>query len=321
MVDIVCLNLVVKNIKLSLMQNSISLSSKSVTEAVSEVTSILLQHPLSYGQGMETAADEAAYLVSFVVGLPPDFTAKQAQVELDKSMLVQIQSHLEKRVFSHIPLAYLLGETWQAGYKFYVNEHVLIPRSPIAHMIAEEFFPWLSGDQPMRRILDVCTGSGCLGILAAMQFPQALVDISDIDQQALNVAQRNIRRHSLDNRINAVISDVYEQLPSHQYDIITANPPYVPQSEQTDLPREYTHEPEHALFADQDGLEIAKRIIFGASKFLTANGLLILEVGQSADTLQAHFPEHHFLWHELEFGGEGVCVLSREECKLLAGLK
>ena len=286
----------------------------SVAEAVPEIASVLQQHPLSYGQGIETAIDEAAYLVSFVVGLPPDFDKDHAQILLDDSMRTRMQDVLSRRVFTRTPLAYLLGETWQAGHKFYVDEQVLIPRSPIALMISEGFSPWLSSKQPISRILDLCTGSGCLGILAAMHYPQAMVDISDIDDGAIKVAQKNISLHGLEKRINAVISDVYEQLPCHQYDIITANPPYVPVSEQPDLPSEFFHEPEHALFAGEDGLDIAKRIIFGASQYLSAQGLLILEVGQSANRLQAYFPHHNFMWHELEYGGEGVCILTHDEC-------
>lgn len=302
------------------MQNTITLSSKTVSQAVMEISSLLQQHSVHFGQGMQTAADEAAYLVSFVAGLPPDYSQQQAQAVLDESMLKQLHSLLSERIYSHIPLAYLLGQTWQAGYKFYVNEHVLIPRSPIAQMIAERFSPWLSNDQSVNRILDVCTGSGCLGVLAAIQFNQALVDISDIDPQALQVANQNIKLHALENRINPVISDVYEQLPGHQYDIITANPPYVPLSEQTDLPSEFTHEPEHALFAGEDGLKIAKRIIFGASQLLAPQGLLVLEVGQSAENLQACFHQHHFLWQELDQGGEGVCILTRDECRFITNL-
>lgn len=302
------------------MEKTILLQSESVSEAVIEITSMLQQHPISYGQGIETAVDEAAYLVSFVAGLPPDFSHAQAQCLLQKSMRMQLQEILAKRINLRIPLAYLLGETWQVGYKFFVNEHVLIPRSPIAHMIQEGFFPWLSANQEIEKILDLCTGSGCLGILLAIKYPDAKVDISDIDQAALDVANSNIQLHGLENHINAVISDVYEQLPSRQYDIITANPPYVPQSEQADLPSEFTHEPAHALFAGEDGLDIAKRIIFGASQFLAPQGLLILEVGQSAENLQACFPQHHFLWHELEYGGEGVCVLTKDECNFITNL-
>ena len=302
------------------MENSIRLTCKSVAEAVPEITSLLQRYPLSYGQGMESAVDEAAYLVSFVAGLPPDFSVEQSSTFLDHCMRERLQTILHERIFSHTPLAYLLGETWQAGYKFYVNRHVLIPRSPIALLIMQRFFPWLSEQQPVRRILDLCTGSGCLGILAALQFTEASVDISDIDRRALEVANKNISTHGLEKRINAVISDVYEQLPSAQYDIIIANPPYVPKCEQSDLPSEFSHEPEHALFAGEDGLDIAKRIIFGASQYLDSQGLLILEVGQAAGTLQHCFSQHHFLWLELEYGGEGVCVLTRDECQRMAKL-
>ncbi len=299
------------------MENTISLSCKSVADAVSEIAAVLQQHPLSYGQGMETALDEAAYLVSFVAGLPPDFNDQQAQQILTDPVREQMHSILNKRIFLRMPLAYLLGETWQAGYKFYVNQHTLIPRSPIAEMITQAFSPWLLEDKPITRILDICTGSGCLGILSALHYPDVSVDISDIDQAALRIAQKNIEFHGLENRVNVVISDVYEQLPRHQYDIIIANPPYVPQSEQPELPSEFCHEPEHALFAGEDGLEIAKRIIFGACPMLSPHGLLVLEVGQSAESLQACFPRHQFLWHEFEYGGEGVCVLTRNECEHL----
>ena len=300
------------------MEKPIVLACKSAAEAVPEIASVLQQHSLGYGQGIETAIDEAAYLVSFVLGLPPDFSQQQTDILIDKTVRLRMQTILAERIYSRRPLAYLLGETWLAGYKFYVNQHVLIPRSPIAFMIMEDFFPWLAAEQSPRTILDLCTGSGCLGILAAVHYPQAKVDVADVDQAALEVARENIMLHGLESRINAVISDVYEQLPSRQYDIITANPPYVPVSEQPDLPREFSHEPEHALFAGEDGLNIAKRIIFGASNYLAAQGLLILEVGQSADNLQACFPRHHFLWHELEYGGEGVCVLTRDECMQIA---
>ncbi len=296
------------------MENPIRLTCKSVAEAVPEIASVLQQYPLSYGQGVETAIDEAAYLVSFVAGLPPDFNASHRQFLLDDSMREHMQTVLSKRIFSRTPLAYLLGETWLAGYKFYVNEYVLIPRSPIAFMIAQGFSPWLPRQQPIKRILDLCTGSGCLGILSAIQYPEAIVDITDIDHQALQVASRNIELHGLEKRINAVVSDVYAQLPSQQYDIIIANPPYVPVSGQSVLPSEFSHEPKHALFAGEDGLDIAKRIIFGASQFLDPQGVLILEVGQAAEDLQTSFPQHHFLWQELEYGGEGVCVLTRDEC-------
>ncbi len=297
------------------MENSIALACSSVAEAVHEIADLLQKYPLNYGHGIQTSIDEAAYLVSFVAGLPPDFGEQAAAHLLDQAEVDRLQAFLHKRIFARIPLAYLLGETLLSGVKFFVDPHVLIPRSPIAEMIEDRFFPWWSDKQPARRILDLCTGSGCLGILAALEFDHSQVDVSDIDPKALRVANKNIVFHGMESRINAVLSDVYEQLPGHQYDIIVANPPYVPVSEQPDLPSEFSHEPAHALFAGEDGLDIAKRIILGASQFLEPKGILVLEVGQSAQTLQTQFPHYDFMWHELEHGGEGICVLTCEECK------
>ena len=297
------------------MKNSIALGCHSVADAVHEITDLLNNYPLNYGHGIQTSLDEAAYLVSFVVGLPPDFSDESAGQLLHQNEIERLQDILSKRIFSRIPLAYLLGETLLSGEKFFVDEHVLIPRSPITEMIEDQFSPWWPDKQPVRRILDLCTGSGCLGILAALAFEHSEVDVSDIDPKALSVANKNIAFHAMKARINAVLSDVYEQLPGHQYDIIIANPPYVPVSEQSDLPREFSHEPAHALFAGEDGLDIAKRIIFGASQFLQQKGILVLEVGQSAQALQAQFPQFSFMWQELEHGGEGICVLTCDECK------
>ncbi|MFK7794388.1 MAG: 50S ribosomal protein L3 N(5)-glutamine methyltransferase [Gammaproteobacteria bacterium] len=297
------------------MENSITLACNNVAEGVREIADLLQKYPLNYGHGIQTSIDEAAYLVSFVAGLPPDFGEQEATQSLNQVEVDRLQDFLHQRIFVRIPLAYLLGETLLSGMKFFVNEHVLIPRSPIAEMIEDRFFPWWSGKHSARRILDLCTGSGCLGILAALEFEHSQVDVSDIDPEALQVANKNIVFHGLESRINAVLSDVYEQLPGHQYDIITANPPYVPVSEQSDLPSEFSHEPAHALFAGEDGLDIAKRIILGASQFLEPRGILVLEVGQSAQMLQSQFPHYDFMWHELEHGGEGICVLTNEECK------
>ena len=297
------------------MENSVTLECNNVAEAVSEIADLLQKYPLNYGHGIQTSIDEAAYLVSFVAGLPPDFGEQSGTRLLNQEERDRLQVFLSKRIFSRMPLAYLLGETLLSGVKFFVNEHVLIPRSPIAEMIEDRFFPWWPDKQPVRRILDLCTGSGCLGILAALEFEQAQVDVSDIDPSALKVAEKNIVLHQLELRINAVLSDVYEQLPGHQYDIIIANPPYVPVSEQSDLPSEFSYEPAHALFAGKEGLDIAKRIVFGASKFLEPEGILILEVGQSAQALQAQFPQYGFIWHELEHGGEGICVITCDECR------
>jgi ribosomal protein L3 glutamine methyltransferase len=295
------------------MNEPITLSTQNLKDLIEEVAALLEIQPLSYGQGMQTALDEAAYLVSFVAGLPPDFDPDADNKPLTNQEIVRILTLLQQRIFEHRPMAYLLGQTWLSGVPFRVNEHTLIPRSPIAELIRERFSPWWAGEPS--NILELCTGCGCLGILAAMEFDQACVDMSDIDSHALEVARDNIQMHSLEVRVTAINSDVYDQIPQKQYDIILANPPYVPLSEYADLPAEFRHEPKHALFSGTDGLDIPKRILLGATGYLAPQGILVLEVGQSAEALQARFPSHSFMWQALEEGGEGVCVLTQQECQ------
>ena len=272
---------------------------------------------LSYGHGMVTPLDEAAYLVSFVMGLPPDYSPELNNQLIGPGELDQIREILERRIRERKPLAYILGQTWLAGYLFFINEHTLIPRSPIAELISSQFSPWWSGQGP-DRILDLCTGSGCLGILAAKHFTSATVDLADIDKEALKVASKNVAYHQLEGRVAPLFSDVFDQLPKQTYDIILANPPYVPVCEQSSLPSEYHHEPEHALFAGEKGLDIAVRILAKAAQFLSPRGILVMEVGESAHNLQERFSFHHFTWLEFEQGGDGVCLLTYEECKRFA---
>lgn len=299
---------------------SVVLVSKTVRDAVYEISHCLQKHPLYYGHGLESPLDEAAYLVSFVLGLPPDFCLQKEHTKLAEQQRLLLQELLQQRVKSRKPLAYIIGQTWLAGQQFFVNEHVLIPRSPLAELIDAQFKPWWPNSEP-EFILDLCTGSGCLGILAAKQFPAAQVHISDIDLQALQVAKRNIAAHQLENRVTPIHSDLFARLPKQRYDIIIANPPYVPLSEQSELPSEYHHEPAHALFAGEKGLEFAEQILLSASEYLNQYGILLLEVGQSAQALQNRFPQHDFMWLELERGGEGVCVLTSEQCQAIANSK
>lgn len=297
----------------------LKLTSSTVQQAIIECEDYLLNHDLNYGQGMHSALDEAAYLVSFVVGLPPDFCPQKDNRNLTSEQLKQIQEILLQRVDERLPIAYILGQTWLAGVKFKVSPAVLIPRSPIAELITQRFSPWNTCSE-VRHILDLCTGSGCLGILAAMQFCDASVDISDIDQSALDIAADNVARHNLDQRINIIRSDVYAQIPHQQYDIIIANPPYVPACEKAHLPIEFAHEPQHALFAGDDGLDIVSKVIAGAVRYLHTHGILVMEVGQFADVLQDRYPHHQIMWHEFDHGGEGVCVLTQQDCKQLLSL-
>lgn len=297
------------------------LNCKTVQEAVAEISTCLQKYPLFYGHGLESPLDEAAYLVSFIIGLPPDFCLQDEHKNISHDERCQMQAILEQRVTARKPLAYLLGQTWLAGQRFYVNEHVLVPRSPIAELIDAGFSPWWMQRHDPELILDLCTGSACLGILAAQQFKQARVDVSDIDKEALKVAARNISAHALEKRVTPYFSDIFAQLPQRQYDIILANPPYVPVCEQSDLPYEYQHEPAHALFAGEEGLDIAERILLGAAEYLSHQGILVMEVGQSAQALQRRFSQHNFIWLELERGGDGVCVLTCTECQRIADQK
>jgi ribosomal protein L3 glutamine methyltransferase len=297
-----------------MVSQAIKLRSTSLKDVLHESCELLADNNCVFGQGMQSALDEAAYLVSFVMRLPPDFCPDRDNRLLTELEIEHIQDILVQRISGHQPLAYVLGKTWLAGIEFNVNQHVLIPRSPIAQMILEQCFPWVQSDQ-VTHVLDLCTGSGCLGILAALAFPEARVDITDIDSQALEVAQANVAKHGLESRINVICSDVYAHIPKLQYDIIIANPPYVPLCEQSQLPSEFKQEPQHALFSGEDGLDIVKRIIADAHEYLASEGVLILEVGQYADVLEAHYPDQLIMWHDFEDGGEGVCVLSAQDCQ------
>jgi len=282
-----------------------------------ESCKLLTKSNCVFGQGMQSALDEAAYLVSFVMQLPLDFCPDQENRVLTQQEIERIQDILMQRIINHQPLAYILGKTWLAGVEFIVNPNVLIPRSPIAHMVLEQCFPWVQYEQ-ISAVLDLCTGSGCLGILAAMAFPDARVDLADIDRQALAVARSNVAKHGLGSRINVICSDVYAQIPKQQYDIILANPPYVPICEQSQLPAEFRQEPQHALFSGEDGLDIVKRIIADAVEYLPSSGILILEVGQYADVLEAYYSQQPIMWHDCQDGGEGVCVLTAQQCQQMA---
>jgi len=296
---------------------TIKLRSLYLKDVLHESCKLLTKSNCVFGQGMQSALDEAAYLVSFVMQLPLDFCPDQENRVLTQQEIERIQDILMQRIINHQPLAYILGKTWLAGVEFIVNPNVLIPRSPIAHMVLEQCFPWVQYEQ-ISAVLDLCTGSGCLGILAAMAFPDARVDLADIDRQALAVARSNVAKHGLGSRINVICSDVYAQIPKQQYDIILANPPYVPICEQSQLPAEFRQEPQHALFSGEDGLDIVKRIITDAVEYLPSSGILILEVGQYADVLEAYYSQQPIMWHDCQDGGEGVCVLTAQQCQQMA---
>ena len=267
---------------------------------------------LFFGHGTDNAYDESRVLVSHVLNLPFDFETELLDARLTIAERESILSLLERRITERVPAAYLTREAWFAGLSFYVDERVLVPRSPIAELIAQDFEPWLSGIYP-QRILDLCSGSGCIGIACAYQFEDASVDLADISLDAINVADINIARHELSDRVRAVQSDVFEWLPGERYDLIVSNPPYVDAEDLADMPMEYHREPALGLASGPDGLDITRQILRHAADHLNVGGVLIVEVGNSCVALDEAYPNVPFMRLEFERGGHGVFVMTREQ--------
>lgn len=269
---------------------------------------------LWYGHGTDNALDEALALVLHALhldhSLPGDFLDCRI-TEAEKTSIVE---YLKLRLDQHIPLAYIIHEAHFAGLSFYVNDDVLVPRSPIAELIVQGFEPWLQV-QGQLRILDLCTGSGCIGIACAHYLPDALVDASDISPSALAVARVNVERHQLHDRVNLLRSDVFDDLPTGHYDLIVTNPPYVSEEEMAGLPDEYSYEPTLGLTAGDDGMEVVSRILCTAGHYLKPGGIIIVEVGESMDYLLQRYPGVPFLWLDFSHGGDGVFMLTADQIK------
>lgn len=273
---------------------------------------------LHFGHGIDNAWDEALALARHVLHLDIADDSRAADALLLSDERREIAELFMYRIQERKPAPYLIHEAWFAGMPFYVDERVIIPRSPIAELIEAHFAPWVDEDTPPQRILDVCTGSGCIAIACALAFPQATIDAVDISPPALAVAQHNIERYNLQQAVQLIPSDVFAALPpENRYDIIVSNPPYVSAAEMAALPPEYRHEPELALAAGDDGLDIVARILSEAHRHLEPHGLLIIEVGNSAAAVEQRFPELSFLWLEMKRGGEGVFLLTAEQLQQL----
>ncbi len=272
---------------------------------------------LYFGHGTDNVWDEAVLLVMRSLHLPLENNTLFLDARLTRDERELIAERIERRINERRPVAYLLGEAWFMGLPFQVDERVLIPRSPIAELLEAGLQPWLA-DHPVERILDLCTGSGCIGIAAATVFPDAEVDLADISEDALAVARSNIELHELENRVRTVHSDVLDQVDG-VYDVILSNPPYVDAEDMADIPPEYHHEPRLGLEAGPDGLSIVHRILARAADHLAPGGLLIVELGNSWVALDEAYPQLPFLWLDFENGGDGVFLLTREQ--LVSGLK
>lgn len=267
---------------------------------------------LYYGHGTDNAWDEAVQLVLFVMGLPVDSDDSVSSLLVSVEQQHRVEKLVEQRITTRKPLAYVINEAWFMGMRFYVDERVIVPRSPFAEWIENRFQPWIDETQ-VTRVLDMCTGSGCMAIATAKVFPQAHVDAVDIDSDALAVAQINVKNHLVDNQVHLLQSDGFMQLADNRYDVIICNPPYVSDCEMTTLPAEYLAEPRHALHAEQQGLALVFRLLAQASAHLVSHGILMMEVGNSDVLLQETFPEIPFTWLEQENGGHGLFVLSHDE--------
>ena len=267
-----------------------------------------------YGHGTNNPLDDAAAIVCGVLMLDPDQINVFKDANLCSDEKKQILALFDRRVTQKVPAVYLTHKTWFAQLPFYVDERVIIPRSPLAEVIESSFSPWFKQDD-IQSILDLCTGSGCLAIASAFYCPKALVDAIDIDPAALEVAKINLENHKLQDRVHFAQSDLFQAVVGKTYDIIISNPPYVSELQREKLPLEYHHEPEHALFTKDDGIHIAVKILESALSYLNPGGILIVEVCDAEELLQKRYPKIPFVWLEFTRGGGGVFQMDYDTLK------
>lgn len=265
-----------------------------------------------YGHGTDNPYDEALGLILHTLTLPLDAPLPVLDARLTRSERADVLRVLRTRFEQRLPAPYITGEAWFAGFPFTVDERVLIPRSPVAELIEARFEPWLD-EREEPRILDLCTGSGCIGIASALYLPEADVVISDISDDALDVAAVNVQRHDVHDRVQVVQSDLFAALENERFDIIISNPPYVDANDMAALPAEFDHEPRMALEAGDDGLDLVCIMLREAAAHLNEGGLLIVEVGNSWVALEETYPNVPFTWLEFARGGDGVFLLTREQ--------
>lgn len=299
-------------------QEQVAAELSSIRDFVRLCCSLMHKEDVFFGHGHVAAWDEAVQLVLAAVNLPWDADKEVLDARLLASEKETVIQYVEKRVSQRIPLPYITGEAWFMGMPFNVDERVLIPRSPIAQLIETEFSPFLRHG-PVNRVLDLCTGSGCIGIACAYAFEMAEVDLLDISEDALDVARTNITRHEMEEQVRAIQSDLFSALSgiedTQKYDLIVSNPPYVDQADFSSMPEEFKHEPELALTSGPDGLDITRRILREANDYLTEDGLLVVEVGNSEVHLMNAYPHVPFIWVDLPEGGNGVFAISAQDLR------
>lgn len=269
---------------------------------------------LWYGHGTDNAEDDIYALVLETLNLPWNVEPHLLQGRLTSDEKKRLIQRLEQRILQQIPVPYLTHVAHFCDLTFYVDERVLIPRSPFAELIKQQFAPWVEYDD-VTRIMDLCTGSGCIAIACCYAFPDAVVDAVDLSPDALAVAAINMARHQVEEQLTLIQSDCFDQVPEALYDIIVSNPPYVSTEAMLALPKEYQHEPVMALEAQDQGLAIVKRMLQQAAKYLTEQGILIVEVGLSEEALIQAYPDLPFVWLDFEHGGEGVFLLTAQQLR------
>ncbi len=286
---------------------------KTVRDCLRFAVSRFNQGGLFFGHGSETAYDEAAYLILHTLHLPLDRLEPFLDANLMQSELDEVLNIIEKRVGHRTPSAYLTHEAWLGDFRFYVDERVIVPRSFIAELLREQLAPWVDNPENITHVLDLCTGSGCLAILAAHAFPNAEVDAVDISPAAMDVAQRNVTDYGLEDRVHLIESDLYTNLQDGLYDVIISNPPYVDAQAMAALPQEYLHEPSLALGSGPDGLDATREILKHAAAHLAPGGILVVEIGHNRAALEAAYPDLPFTWLEVSAGDEFVFLLHRND--------
>lgn len=266
---------------------------------------------LYFGHGTDNSWDEALFLLAFAINQPWDMFDKIQTARLTRPEKEQAYALFRRRIEERVPAPYLTGVAWFAGLPYKVTPDVLVPRSPLAELILKNLDPWL--DKVPESILDMCCGSGCIGIACAHQFSESRVDLCDISEKALEVAEQNVTFHQMDDRISVVQSDGFQALAGKTYDLIVSNPPYVDAEDFATMPLEFQAEPKLGLVSGDDGLEFTRRFLHEAGRYLNEGGLLVCEVGNSWEALENAFPQVAFTWPDLEFGGHGVFVLNKAQ--------
>src|SRR6202049_517268 len=295
-------------------------AAETVGAAIDRVARALKSARVHFGHGTDNARDEAAELVFFAAGLKHDQGPRAYSEKLNARRAARIDDLLERRIAERIPLPYLTHRSFFAGLELYVDERVLVPRSPIAELVLQRFQPWVDARR-VRRILDVGTGSGAIALACAKAFPKGRVDAVDVSAAALQVARRNVRRLHLEKRVRMLQSNYFDAVQGRRYDIIVSNPPYVGRAEMRRLPREYGHEPKLGLAAGSDGLRSVRAIFSAARQHLEDDGILVMEVGNTEHTLMRAFPRLPFIWPDIAMGGGGVFILRAADLPARASLK